>query len=191
VSRTCSRTSARRRKPFRTMGISVEKAPRPRWSRKSAGVVNTGATAILCRMPTTLPRTATMRLRPRMLTILPRMTPMRLRPPPRMVTIPQRMATTVTIRPRMASMATIRPRMATDHPRDRVRVRAWRFVTVLRYRAEVMSGTVVPAARNSRSRSTFSGANRGSRPTSRLALAPSSVHLALVADWFSAIRRVT
>ena len=170
------------------MGISVEKAPRPRWSRKSAGVVNTGATAILCRMPTTLPRTATMRLRPRMHTIHPRMTPTRLRPPPRMVTIPQRMATTVTIRPRMASMATIRPRMATDDPRDRPRASASLKV---RHLAEVMSGTVVPAARNSRSRSTFSGANRGSRPTSRLALAPSSVHLALVADWFSAIRRVT
>ena len=56
-------------------------------------------------------------LRPRIATIHPRMTSMRLRPPPRIVTIPQRMATTVTIRPRMASMATIRPRMATDHPR--------------------------------------------------------------------------
>jgi hypothetical protein len=92
-----------------------------RWSSKSVGVVNTGATDILCRMPTTRRRMGTMHLHPRMPTTRLRMTPMRLRLPP-MVTIHRQMATTASIRPRMATMVTIRPRMATDHPRHRVRV---------------------------------------------------------------------
>ena len=99
---------------------------------KTAGVVNTGATAILCRMPTTLPRMGTTRLHPHTHTIHPgipiihpRMTPMLLRPP-LMVTIFRLMATTVRIHLRMATMATmatmvtICPRMASDHPRHAV-----------------------------------------------------------------------